>query len=173
MRSIVLFAILSVGGLGLDVGKLAAAPPGDAPATIEDSLPADAQLTVDGVATRSTSSRRSFITPPLKPGTSFHYTFRAQIVREGKTITIEKQVFVRAGLETAVSLDVPSSRRTTYGAEAPSDLQEVAPVRPTMNESWQRNLPTIRSEDRSYTPGFNPSRWGSDPSDGFYHGREW
>jgi hypothetical protein len=33
--------------------------------------------------------------------------------------------------------------------------------------------PTTRSEDRSYSPGFNPTHWGRDPSDPFYHHGEW
>src|SRR5436853_31073 len=48
-----------------------------APATIVVSLPADATLKVDGVATKATSDVRTFATPILPIGQSFHYTLTA------------------------------------------------------------------------------------------------
>jgi len=70
-------------------------------------LPADATLTVDGVATTSTSASRLLVTPPLEAGKTFHYTLTAQVVRDGNVQTVTRQVAVRAGEETHVTLDVP------------------------------------------------------------------
>jgi uncharacterized protein (TIGR03000 family) len=69
----------------------------NAPATIVVSLPADAKLTVDGVATRSTSEIRSFVTPTLAAGRTFQYTLAAEVVRNGRPIVETRNVTVRAG----------------------------------------------------------------------------
>jgi uncharacterized protein (TIGR03000 family) len=76
-----------------------------APATIVVSLPAEAKLTVDGTATKSTSAQRTFTTPALSPARDFYYTFRATIVREGRPISAEQRVRVRAGQKTPVRFD--------------------------------------------------------------------
>jgi uncharacterized protein (TIGR03000 family) len=76
-----------------------------APATIVVNLPADASLTVDGVATTSTSERRVFVSPELNAGQEYHYTLKAEWVRDGKTVEVAKQVTVIAGQETKVSLE--------------------------------------------------------------------
>jgi uncharacterized protein (TIGR03000 family) len=65
-------------------------------------LPADATLTVDGAATKSTSSRRTFATPTLPAGRDYYYTLQASVVREGKPLTTRQQVRVRAGQTTPV-----------------------------------------------------------------------
>jgi uncharacterized protein (TIGR03000 family) len=156
--------VLAVSAVSLAVAQVPPAPPGPASATINVTLPADALLTVDGQATRSTSAHRLFITPPLQTGKSFRYTFTAQFVREGKTITVTQAVFVRAGRETTVSFDLPGGYRSTYGADAKTDSYYSDALPPTS---------ATRSEDRSYSPGFNLDPWRPNPSDPFYHGSEW
>src|SRR5262245_2392450 len=79
-----------------------------APATVIVSLPADATLTVDNYATRSTSATRTFVSPALQPGKDFNYTLKAEIVRDGQTLTAMQTVKVRAGEETRVSFDSAS-----------------------------------------------------------------
>jgi uncharacterized protein (TIGR03000 family) len=74
----------------------------EGPATILVNLPADARLSVDGVATTSTSERRTFNTPALPVGEQFQYTLRAEILRDGRTIVETQQVNVRGGEETVV-----------------------------------------------------------------------
>ncbi|HEY8503306.1 MAG TPA: TIGR03000 domain-containing protein [Gemmataceae bacterium] len=75
-----------------------------APATISVTLPADATLTIDGAPTQSTSGVRTFTTPALEPGQVYHYTLRAEVEREGKTLTASERVEVRAGATTRVEL---------------------------------------------------------------------
>jgi uncharacterized protein (TIGR03000 family) len=89
---------------GKEEPKGAAIP---APATIVVSLPAEAKLTIDDAATRSTSSVRVFSTPTLDNGKDFFYTLKAEIVRDGQTVTATKKVAVRAGEETRVALEFP------------------------------------------------------------------
>jgi uncharacterized protein (TIGR03000 family) len=73
-----------------------------APATIVVSLPADAKLTVDGNATKSTSERRTFITPAIETGADYVYTLQAEVVRDGRSVIETQQVTVRGGETTQV-----------------------------------------------------------------------
>ena len=77
-----------------------------APATIVVSLPADANLKIDGTATTQTSGVRHFTTPTLAAGQTFVYTLTAEVVRGGETLTSVQKVTVRAGEQTNVSLPV-------------------------------------------------------------------
>jgi uncharacterized protein (TIGR03000 family) len=180
MRSFLFFALLGVSTLGLRAGELSAAPAERSPATVRVTLPAGATLTIDGRATRSTSAERLFVTPPLEAGKRFSYTFSARFVRDGQTITVEREVVVRAGRETFVSLDVPAAAAGSsysagagaysYGAGAETSAYYEAPGSPAA--PWVRVYPAP-GEDRSYSSGFNPIYWGNRPSDPFYHGSEW
>jgi uncharacterized protein (TIGR03000 family) len=82
---------------------------GDAPAVILVSLPENAKLTVDGNATTSTSSERTFVSPPLPQGQTFVYTLRAEVVRDGRTLVETQQVNVRGGEETRVPFNFAST----------------------------------------------------------------
>jgi uncharacterized protein (TIGR03000 family) len=78
-------------------------------ATIVVSLPADAKLTVDGKATTSTSDTRVLVSPSLESGKDFVYNLRAEVTRDGQTQSVTRQVIVRAGQETRVTLEMPSA----------------------------------------------------------------
>jgi uncharacterized protein (TIGR03000 family) len=82
----------------------------EVPATLVVHLPAQARLTVDGNPTRSTSSVRTFISPPLPAGNNFYYTLKAEILEGGASRTLTKQVTVRAGQEAGVWFDFASDR---------------------------------------------------------------
>jgi len=74
-------------------------------ATIVVHLPADAKLTFDGEATKSTSEVRTFVTPELKPGTNYSYMVKAEVMKDGKPVVIaEKKVSIQAGVTTEVTL---------------------------------------------------------------------
>jgi uncharacterized protein (TIGR03000 family) len=73
-----------------------------APATIVVNVPADARLTIDGEATTSTSTQRVFVSPTLNAGREYHYTLKAEFVKDGKVVKLSKEIAVRAGNETRV-----------------------------------------------------------------------
>jgi uncharacterized protein (TIGR03000 family) len=81
-----------------------------APATISVTLPADARLTVDGVATRSTSASRLFVTPDLSVGFDYVYTLRAEVVVDGQTVAQSQRVTVRGGYMTNVPFSFSSQQ---------------------------------------------------------------
>jgi uncharacterized protein (TIGR03000 family) len=107
-----------------------AAPPSQAggrlPARITVTLPAGARLTIDGEPTRQATTLRTFGTPPLPRGRTFVYTLRAKLRRGGTTLTVLKEVPVRAGRETVLSIRFPRVQatdrgdyRTSYGKTSP------------------------------------------------------
>jgi uncharacterized protein (TIGR03000 family) len=89
-------------------------------ATLIVRLPADATLTIDGERTQSTSSTRVFISPPLEPGKTYHYTLRGELDRPGGTIRDSKTVQVRAGERTEVTLEFPGANRSGERLNKPS-----------------------------------------------------
>ncbi len=95
-------------------GTAAAAPAssGVMPATFVVNLPADAKLTVDGTPMRTTSARRVFATPPLQAGKTYSYTLRAEITRGGETFSATREMAVRPGQRTEVTLDIPTLTTT-------------------------------------------------------------
>lgn len=75
-------------------------------------LPEDAKLFVDDTPTKSTSSRRVFVTPPLQAGQSYYYILRAEMQRNGQPISVRGRVIIRPGQEVSVSLTNPSPDAT-------------------------------------------------------------
>jgi uncharacterized protein (TIGR03000 family) len=67
-------------------------------------VPADARVTVDGEATRSTSSVRTFQTPALARDKVYAYDMTAEFQQDGKTVKVSKRVQVEAGRTFNVDL---------------------------------------------------------------------
>src|SRR5262245_15542099 len=80
----------------------------EAPAYLVVNLPENAQLTVEGTATTSTSAVRTFQTPPLQYGQSYSYTLRADMGRACVMTGVPQPVTVRPGQTTRVSLEIPA-----------------------------------------------------------------
>jgi uncharacterized protein (TIGR03000 family) len=60
-------------------------------------LPTDAKLYVDDHAMKSASAHRVFTTPTLDSGKTYYYILRAEVVRDGKTVSQDRRVILRAG----------------------------------------------------------------------------
>lgn len=75
------------------------------PARVTVLLPADAKLYVDKVRCPLTSEKRSFETPALQASRTYYYTIRAEVVREGRTITISERASLTAGKHVVVDLN--------------------------------------------------------------------
>jgi uncharacterized protein (TIGR03000 family) len=73
---------------------------------------------VDNQPTTSTTARRLFQTPTLQPGTDYFYTLQANVERDGRTITMQKQVTVRAGQESRVAFELPAAEVGAGGAQS-------------------------------------------------------
>ena len=69
-------------------------------ATVSVSVPANAKIFVNGLATTSIGAERQYVSRGLRAGAKYSYTVRAEIVRDGKTVTETQTVQLKAG-ETA------------------------------------------------------------------------
>lgn len=74
-------------------------------ATVIVSLPADAKLYIEDQPTQSVSSSRTFVSPKLDAGKDYFYTLRAEIVVDGKTVSMTRQLTVRAGETVSTSFE--------------------------------------------------------------------
>jgi len=99
--------IVSTGSTPALVVAQAATP---ASANIVVTLPADASLFVDGNATTSTTGTRILSTPPLESGKTFTYTLTAKVLQDGKPVTLEEKVTVKAGETSQVHFQTPDNR---------------------------------------------------------------
>jgi uncharacterized protein (TIGR03000 family) len=79
--------------------------------------PENAKLYVDGQLMQTASTHRVFQTPELTPGSTYFYDLKIEVVREGKTLTEEKRIFVRPGIEQSVAFSTPT---------VPSDIATVS-----------------------------------------------
>ncbi|MCC6125208.1 MAG: TIGR03000 domain-containing protein [Pirellulales bacterium] len=66
-------------------------------------VPFDAKVSINGMATKSTGSRRQFVSYNLKEGMSYKYEVKAEVVLEGKIVEDTKTVVLTAGSENAVA----------------------------------------------------------------------
>jgi len=66
-------------------------------------VPFDAKVTINGIATRSSGSRRQFVSFGLKPGFSYKYEIHAEVVKDGKTMEDTRIVTLTAGQNSAVA----------------------------------------------------------------------
>ena len=158
MRSLILSAVVGMTAFGLPP----AARAGEAPATIRVLLPADAALTIDGAPTQSTSAVRSFVTPPLPEGRDFRYDLRAQLIRDGKSVTIERQVTVRAGQVTVTELRPPGA--SSFANEALYYSPGAAPAPAAPSAGIRPSAPAVPFVD----VGGARDNWKPDSSDPFY-----
>ena len=74
-------------------------------ATVVISVPAEAKVTVEGQALRSSGRERSFRTPPLAQGQDFVYQVRATLMVGGVEEVEVKEVTVTAGLTSRASFE--------------------------------------------------------------------
>jgi len=76
--------------------------------------PADVRITVNGQAITRTRPEEVFATPTLQSGYTHSYTFRAEAVRDGQTVSRTQRISVRRGQRTQVDF-------TELAAAPPAD----------------------------------------------------
>jgi uncharacterized protein (TIGR03000 family) len=80
-------------------------------------LPADAQLYIDDNLMKSSSTQRTFITPLLRPGQTYFYDLRADMVRDGKTVSQTRRVLLRPGDAVEASFNEMDRPAATVAAD--------------------------------------------------------
>jgi uncharacterized protein (TIGR03000 family) len=72
-------------------------------------VPYDAKVTVNGLETKSTGSRRQFISYGLQAGLSYKYVVKAEVVRNGQLVEDTRTVSLTAGQISAVAFGFNST----------------------------------------------------------------
>jgi uncharacterized protein (TIGR03000 family) len=85
----------------------AAASPIETTASINVRVPADAELTFQGVRTAQTGDLRRFQSPALVPGTVYSYDIVATWTDKGREVTKSRHLAIRAGDHLTVDFLVP------------------------------------------------------------------
>jgi uncharacterized protein (TIGR03000 family) len=120
-------------------------------------LPADASLSVDGKAVPRGSEMPTIVTPALKPGQDYVYTFNAQATRSGRVLSQTKRVIVRAGNEATVNFGDLTTPAVEQFTASPT---HVIVKLPTEAQLFVDGVPcTLTSDTRSFdTPTLEPGK---------------
>jgi uncharacterized protein (TIGR03000 family) len=81
-------------------------------------VPNDAKVTINGLLTKSTGSKRQFVSYGLQPGYTYNYEVKAEVVREGRIVTESQTVAITAGERGGVAFGFnvpPSTVASTEG----------------------------------------------------------
>ena len=66
-------------------------------------VPNEAKVTINGMLTKSTGSKRHFVSYGLRPGYSYEYKVKAEIVRDGEVLVEEQTISLKAGGQNGVA----------------------------------------------------------------------
>ena len=119
-------------------------------------VPTDAKIFVNGNTTSSTGSARSYVSRGLQPGASYSYEVRAEVVRDGRTLTETKQVTLVAGQKANVEfgfeddgVDNVASEpaRTTLTLNVPQDAKVYLSGKETKSTGSVREFSTTRLQN--------------------------
>ena len=116
---------------------VAAAPqPAVAPTRAESGLltvyvPLDVKLTINGLPTSATGSRRPFVSYGLKPGFGYKYNVVAEGVREGRRVRQYSIIAMTAGDRTAVVFDFSPPSAGGLGGEESTPSLSLPGLAPT------------------------------------------
>src|SRR5947209_5868367 len=83
---------------------LSAQVPDKSPVLIFVTVPPDARLAVNGQPTRQTGPERRLISPPIALGEKGTYKLSVTYEKDGKPVTVEREIVVTGGEVTRVDL---------------------------------------------------------------------
>ena len=79
-------------------------------------VPAKAKVFINGMETKTTGSRRRYVSHGLQPGLTYKYVIRAELVRNGKIAEESKTVNLTAGSTEGVAFGFNISWEQQYAA---------------------------------------------------------
>jgi uncharacterized protein (TIGR03000 family) len=108
-------------------------------ATLVVHVPQSASLSIDGQPTQQSSATRVFTSPPLEQGKTYVYRVTAEVNRNGHMVRDTKEVDIRAGQRSEVTMNFGDSNRG--GEERSEPIQEDTPRRTSTPRSSPRQPP--------------------------------
>ena len=121
-------------------------------ATVNVQVPGEAKVFVNGMATTSTGAYRRYVSNGLEAGFSYTYELRAEIVRDGKTLTDVKSIKLKAGENANVNFSFEKGDnqianepvRTSLTLHVPTDAKVYLSGNPTMLNGGVREFATTK-----------------------------
>jgi uncharacterized protein (TIGR03000 family) len=89
------------------------------------SVPADAKVFVNGRATTSTGGERQYVSRGLENGQHYSYEVRAEVVRDGKTVSETKVAQLSAGSQANLSFTLGGTPQTASSSKPPRTALKV------------------------------------------------
>jgi uncharacterized protein (TIGR03000 family) len=133
-------------------------------ALLSVSVPAEAKIYINGTATTSTGSERQYISRGLNAGNRYEYEVRAEMTRDGQTITETKNVALAAGQQINLSFNFEGNQEapvagkkasTKLTIHVPADAKVYLAGRETSSTGDMREFTTSKltpgSEWKDYT----------------------
>jgi len=116
-------------------------------------VPAEAEIIVNGHTTRSTGTRREFVSTGAEPGLVYRYEVWAAVTRNGRRLEEIKSITLRAGESGKLSFDFQSvgERREAYRpivAPGPATAAEETPATPAVDsgDAMAASAPSLPAE---------------------------
>jgi len=85
-------------------------------ALLNVSVPAEAKIFVNGAETTSTGAQRQYVSRGLEAGNRYEYEVRAEITRDGNTVTETKKVTMAPGQLASLAFNFDSNDATPVAA---------------------------------------------------------
>ncbi len=120
------------------------------------SVPADAKVFVNGRATTSVGAQRQYVSRGLETGMRYAYEVRAEMTRDGKTVSETRTVELTAGTSANVSFEnaatqtvqkKTASPRTAVLLHVPADAKVFLAGQETKSSGATREFSTARLTD--------------------------
>lgn len=132
--------------------KVLPAPAANA-ASVIIKAPTDATVRVDGQEIRRSAAEETFSTPSLEADRAYEYVFKAQAVRDGKTVTLTRRVTVQAGQQSEADF-------SELGSAPVADVARVAVAVPEGAKLYVNDVecPASTSPRTFTTPKLEPGK---------------
>jgi uncharacterized protein (TIGR03000 family) len=121
------------------------------PVLIYVTVPADTKLAVDGVATTQTGPERRLITPPIRFGEKGTYTLTATFTKDGKAVSVERQITVEGGKVTRVDLTQETPKAVASKSAEPKKI-DLGPSPKVDQPKKEEPKVTPKKEEPKVTP---------------------
>ena len=110
------------------------------------SVPADAEIVVNGLPTTSTGESRRYVSHGLKPGETYRYVVKAVIERDGEQLEQTKVATLQAGTITPLEFDFDgnSAVETSLTLDVPEDAKVYLSGSETRASGSKRRFSTTR-----------------------------
>lgn len=121
-------------------------------------VPGDAKVFINGVATTSSGLRRNYISRGLEAGKQYTFEVRAEVIRDGETVSETKSVTLGGGKSANLDMQLEGNElvagkgvKTALIIRVPADAKIILAGQPTSSTGEVREFATDRLADGAWT----------------------